>query len=371
MKILHICSTYIDRPFYKVMFSSLGKLGFENVVYVPRWSNKRVEDNVYIVGKRFSKLSKLLYWGEQNYILKDIESRINLDEIDCVHVHRILYGGYAALKIHEKYGIPYIIAIRNSDIYGFGRNLSIFRKHSNEIMEHAQKVIFLSHAYRDRILEKYVAKGKKDVIKVKTTVVTNGINQFFLDNILQANSHRLPIEKKINLVSVAEIDKNKNVMTLTKACELLIGEGYQVNLRLLGRVVDKKIFQKASNYSFVDYLGVKPKEALIDILRSSDVFAMPSIHESFGLVYAEAMTQGLPVIYTRGQGFDGQYEEGEVGFSVDCFNALEIADRIVDILQDYRNISNRCIMNSKRYSWDIIANEYKDIYDSCLLNSRY
>ena len=29
---------------------------------------------------------------------------------------------------------------------------------------------------------------------------------------------------------------------------------------------------------------------------------MPSKHETFGLVYAEAMTQGLPVIYTKNEG---------------------------------------------------------------------
>ena len=371
MKILHICSTYIDRPFYKVMFSSLSKLGFENVVYVPRWSNKEVEDNVYVVSKRFSKFSKLLYWGEQKYILKDIESRINLEKIDCVHVHRILYGGYAALKLYKKYGIPYIVAVRNSDIYGFGRNLSIFRKHSNEIMEHAQNVIFLSHAYKDRVLEEYVIKDKRESINKKAVVVTNGINQFFLDNRLKEGVRQLSNNREINIVSVAEIDKNKNVLTLIKACELLQSKGYQVKLGLLGRVVDKNVFRKTSSYGFVDYMGVKPKETLIDILRSSDVFAMPSIHESFGLVYAEAMTQGLPVIYSRGQGFDGQFQEGEVGFSVDCFDAQEIADRILDVLLNYTDISNKCIANSQRYSWDIIAKEYKDIYDTCVLNSRH
>lgn len=353
------------------MFSSLSKLGFENVVYVPRWTNKEVEDNVYVVSKRFSKFSKLLYWGEQKYILKDIESRIDLEKIDCVHVHRILYGGYAALELYKKYGIPYIVAVRNSDIYGFGRNLSIFRKHSNEIMEHAQKVIFLSHAYKDRVLDEYVIKDKRETINKKAVVVTNGINQFFLDNQLKEGERQLSNNREINIVSVAEIDKNKNVLTLIKACELLQSKGYQVNLRLLGKIVDKKVFRKVSSYDFVNYMGVKPKEALIEILRLSDIFAMPSIHESFGLVYAEAMTQGLPVIYTRGQGFDGQFKEGEVGFSVDCFDAQEIADRILDVLSNYTDISNKCIANSQRYSWDIIAKGYKEIYDTCMLNSRH
>ena len=125
--------------------------------------------------------------------------------------------------------------------------------------------------------------------------------------------------------------------------------------------------KKAVSYEFVVYHGIKPKEELLLHLRGSDIFVMPSIHESFGLVYAEAMTQGVPVVYSRGQGFDGQYKEGEVGYSVDCFDAQEIADRMIDILNDYRNISNQCIENSKRYSWEKIAKRYKEIYDQSLL----
>ena len=44
---------------------------------------------------------------------------------------------------------------------------------------------------------------------------------------------------------------------------------------------------------------------------------MTSLGESFGLTYAEAMSQGVPVIYSKGQGFDGQFKEGVVGYHVD------------------------------------------------------
>ena len=56
---------------------------------------------------------------------------------------------------------------------------------------------------------------------------------------------------------------------------------------------------------------------------------MLSIMETFGLVYAEAMSQGLPIIYTKGQGFDEQFDEGKVGYHADCFNIEEIVKRII------------------------------------------
>lgn len=44
------------------------------------------------------------------------------------------------------------------------------------------------------------------------------------------------------------------------------------------------------------------KTKIIDVYRDSDIFVMPSKFETFGLVYVEALTQGLHLIYTKGQG---------------------------------------------------------------------
>lgn len=89
---------------------------------------------------------------------------------------------------------------------------------------------------------------------------------------------------------------------------------------------------------------------------------MPSKHETFGLVYAEAMSQGLPVIYTRGQGFDGQFPEGEVGFSVKYDEPEEIVMRVKEIIANYDAISTRDLANVHRYDWEDIAQDYIKLY---------
>ena len=100
----------------------------------------------------------------------------------------------------------------------------------------------------------------------------------------------------------------------------------------------------------------------VEIYRENDIFVMPSITETFGLVYPEAMSQGLPLIYTRGQGFDGQLEDGKVGYSVDCDNPKEIAERIVDITKEYNQLSSNSIANCNRFSWNNIIDSYEKIY---------
>ena len=89
---------------------------------------------------------------------------------------------------------------------------------------------------------------------------------------------------------------------------------------------------------------------------------MPSHTETFGLVYLEAMTQGLPVIYTRGQGFDGQFKEGTIGFAVSDKSPEEIAEKVIAIMNNYEEISRNASALSSKYSWGEVADRFVDVY---------
>lgn len=75
----------------------------------------------------------------------------------------------------------------------------------------------------------------------------------------------------------------------------------------------------------------------------------------------------MPVIYTRGQGFDGRFEDGEVGYPARYDNVDEIADRIIDILDNYQEISKNCIDKVDRFDWGKIDMEYSRIYNEILV----
>ena len=97
---------------------------------------------------------------------------------------------------------------------------------------------------------------------------------------------------------------------------------------------------------------------------------MPSITETFGLTYVEAMSQGLPVIYSKGQGFDGRFKEGHIGYHVRSKDTKDIANKIIGITKNYKTISENCTKESLLFNWNEISTEYKEIYKDILHNKK-
>ncbi|WP_054860233.1 glycosyltransferase [Gracilibacillus sp. JCM 18860] len=201
----------------------------------------------------------------------------------------------------------------------------------------------------------------KGTLEFKSHVIPNGIDDFWFKNKFRNRKQLKP--KKINLLYVGgDINENKNLLITIKAIKLLIKEGCYIKFTIVGKVKDNKIFNKIVKETIVNYIKPVEKEELINIYREHDIFVMPSIHETFGLVYVEAMSQGLPIIYTKNQGFDGQFTNGVVGYSVDCFNEKEIADRILMISHNYNNISDNCTRKSNLFDWNKLTQDYNNIY---------
>ena len=139
---------------------------------------------------------------------------------------------------------------------------------------------------------------------------------------------------------------------------------YDISLTVVGKVADEKIFSVIQEDSFTECLPAQTKESLMGLYREHNIFVMPSFTESFGLVYAEAMSQGLPVIYAKGQGFDNQFLEGMVGYHVLAHDAQDVADGIERLINDFDSIKQNVVSRSKTFNWREIAVRYDDIYKS-------
>ena len=93
---------------------------------------------------------------------------------------------------------------------------------------------------------------------------------------------------------------------------------------------------------------------------------MTSKGETFGIVYVEAMTQGLPVIGLSGTGVSGYFRDGEVGCFIDDCDPKEIAQSVRAIIPDYETITVSCVNRAKEFNWESIIDQYIGIYSSAV-----
>jgi glycosyltransferase involved in cell wall biosynthesis len=122
----------------------------------------------------------------------------------------------------------------------------------------------------------------------------------------------------IYVASVGRLVRRKNLATLITAVERLGRE--DVQLLVIGDGPEKpRLMAQAESCglgSRVQFRGFVPEEVKYQLLAAADIFALPSLHEAFGLVYLEAMHCGLPIVAARPGGQEDYLEEGRTGFLV-------------------------------------------------------
>lgn len=363
MRVLHINVNYISRPLHQLMVEKLDTLGVESKVFVPTYNKDTCvispNENVTIC-ECFKKWDRVFFDGKQRKIVKAAENNFCIDDYDLIHAYTLFTDGNAARKLSKKYNVPYVVAVRNTDVYGFFKLFPHLRKRGVKILLDAKKVFFLSEGYKKTVFDKYIPQKYHRMIEEKTLIVPNGIDDFWFDN--------PPVEKnrlseKIKLLYVGRIYPNKNISSTQKAMELLRGKGYDVSLTVVGPVNDEQEYELLKQDPYTEFLPSMSKEELVHIYRKHNIFIMPSFTEAFGLVYAEAMSQGLPVIYSKGQGFDNQFPEGCVGYHVSPNDISDVANGLEILINNFARVSENVISASKKFNWEKIAQVYCDAYN--------
>lgn len=371
MKILHIAVGYNYSNLYKNLFSYIGKKNVKQVVYVPEHKRKEndiekkeeIIENVdkIIRSQVITPIERVFFMLRKEKILKDIINKVDLSEITFIHAHSLFSDGIVAYNLYKNYGIPYIVAVRDTDINKYYKFRPYLKKSILEVLENAEKIIFLSEAYSRKVSDLH--KGNKLILE-KTEIIPNGIDDFWLDN-----GELKPKEVKkdeLNLIFVGKLIKRKNLKKVIEVVKYLDKEVIKTKLTIIGDgpLLDSYKAENASSQNIQFYGSEKNKEKLKEIYKKNDILVVPSFTETFGLVYPEAMSNGLPVIYTIDQGFDKQFENGEIGYPVDPNNISSISDSIVKIINNYNQMSLNCIRNYKKFNWDEIAEKYIYIYNA-------
>ena len=144
---------------------------------------------------------------------------------------------------------------------------------------------------------------------------------------------------------------------------LIIGEGPS-------RIDLEAALAGASNYAFT---GLKTGEELATLYASADIFAFPSVTETFGQVVLEAMASGLPVLGFDSPGVRDLVEQAVSGFLadskvdyLDAVNPLSFIYNLEALIKDgawRKKLGDRAFAIAQQRSWDAILAELVSEYE--------
>ena len=141
---------------------------------------------------------------------------------------------------------------------------------------------------------------------------------------------------EVILSTVSYLRPFKNPGVLVEACEELAKRNVSVRLFVAGNgemLPDLKIMtDRLGLGSRIHWLGnvAEPKS----LLQASDVFVLASVGEAFGLVLAEAMACGVPVVGSRSGSLMEVVDEGRTGLLATPLNPVAFADAIERLASD-------------------------------------
>ena len=126
--------------------------------------------------------------------------------------------------------------------------------------------------------------------------------------------------------------------------------------------------------SSTTFAGFVSDTDLVDAIKSSDVVAVPSRFEPFGIVALEAMAAGVPVVVSRVGGLAEIVDDAVDGLEVKPNSPASVADGVVRLLSD-RAFASRLAAKArdkvKAYNWESSARRTLEAYEAAIGDSRY
>ncbi|MFV0224102.1 glycosyltransferase family 4 protein [Empedobacter falsenii] len=372
--ILHITNDYSGSTVYKNLVEELDNLGLSQIVYNPIKEKSRigknkidleVNDSDIIYSHILNKTSDRVFYRKKiKKILKDIETKIDFSKIKMIHAHTWYSDGGVAYLLSKKYNIPYIVTIRNSDLNVFQKYLIHERSFGRKILEKAKNIILIAASYNQRVLSESSLQKIKAQLEIKLKIIPNGVDSFWINSAVEK---KIKTDKKVfNLLFIGKFTEGKNVVPLQLAVNELNKEKNIVHLHLIGgggNAHQKVLDQLDLNKNTMTYHGkIFDMSKLKEHFESADIFVMPSKHETFGLVYVEAMLQGLPILYTANEGIDGFYDE-KIGEKVCNSTVDEIKIKLFNLIEDYNSYNIPTEKLKKNHNWKNIALVYQQLYN--------
>lgn len=226
------------------------------------------------------------------------------------------------------------------------------------------KQIIVDTYYVAKQIEAYKQSGFIKQIP-QMHVIPQGINEKFLE--LQSS----PTSRTI--LSVGSISKRKGHLYLLQAFDLLCQKLSDVNLVIAGVLAEQSYYQEimayvqnSPNADKIKILTNLHQEELFKLYTQAHIFALHTQEESQGIVFAEAMATGMPVVSTNVGGVPYVVQNEECGLLSSYTDIETFMNNIYSLLTNvnkYESMATSARRSALRYKWNNIADEVINVYN--------
>jgi D-inositol-3-phosphate glycosyltransferase len=290
----------------------------------------------------------------------------SVEGIDVVVIHGHVYPiGLAAARAARRAGIPYVV-VQHSPWVDYPWPLSTVERLADgsigrRLLEHASVVVCVS-----KFTESFV---RSIAPKSRTTVVPNGVDTsvFKPDDTPTSLASHLP-----TVVTVRRLVPRAGV-------DLLIDAWRAASLDDVGSLViggsgpeSDHLRERAADLRNVSFAGFVPDADLASTYRNATVAVMPTRSgEGFGLMAAEALACGTPVVVTAQGALPEVVRDGIDGLVVAENDAAALGSAIRSILMDQSLAARlRSGARTTNWSWHSSIERFSNVLTKVVSTSR-
>ena len=273
--------------------------------------------------------------------IRELKQNLNNLNSDLVHIHAahefILFSRLFAVNI------PRIFTVHGYHQESSSQKLDYkLCSFFNNLW--SEKTIAISQAEKEVLLN-------AGINKEQLTLIHNGISLpgNYSKNNLSPKYLSLSNSNKTILGTIARLEKSKGLKYLIDSVNKINNDNY--HLLILGSGSQEQKLKKQvkklnlnRNITFTGFV-----HNVHDFLEIMDIFILPSLEESFGLVSAEAMAHKLPVIATRTGGIPEIVDDKTTGFLVPPQNSKILAAKISKLIKNKKQAAQMGTAGFQRY----------------------
>ena len=312
--------------------------------------------------------------------LKENLGKITLNKlIHYILAYRYFFKIFYSDKVYMTIGQTFFGVVKYAPFIYISKALKkemIVHIHGNYLKKEYNNL----RGFRKYIFQKIITQFEKGIVlsdrlKPNLTHFIKSENIFLVHNFVEKNIlEKIKVKdidqkntKELNIVFLSNLMKEKGIIDLLKALNILKERGVNFKAKVAGamdssfenKIID--LFEKLKNN--VEYLGVVTGDDKLDLLLESNTFVLPTYYSMEGqpISILEAMATGNIILTTSHAGIPDIFENKKNGFYIEKQNPDDIANKLEDISKNWETLTSIMKDNyleaSKKYTTDKFINK--------------